>query len=588
MLRLSDTEANSYIQKRILWTRIFIIFLFFILFIRLWYLQIIKGQEYRIRSKNNRIRLREIPAFRGKILDRNGAVLVDNKPSYNLYIVPEEVNDLRLVLKRLSSIVSFDLGHVEEMVLRMKRKCPFKPVCVKRDISFDEVARIETNKLMLPGILIRVDGKRDYVYRKFACHVLGYVSWNEKGIAGIERRWDKILSGVPGGMQIEVDATGRIIRVISKRLPIPGCDVYLTIDKRLQQKAEKLLEGKKGAIVAINPMNGEVLAMASSPSFDPNRFVKGMDKKTWKEIINSKDSPLQNRAINGLYPAGSLFKVIVAIAALQEGIINKDTTFICTGRFPYGNRIYKCWKKGGHGRVDLYKAIKESCDVYFYHLGKKLGVKKMAYYAKMFGLGEKTGLDLGNESKGLVPTAEWKMKRFGVPWQGGENLSLAIGQSFLLVTPIQMAVVYSALFNGGILYKPAVTKAIRTVDGKVVYSFKPRIKRRLKIKKEYISLIKKALIAVVNEPGGTGRKARIEGITVAGKTGTVQLVEDSKEKDIKEHAWFVGIAPAEKPRICVAVIIEHGGHGGSAAAPIARVLIEEYLKDVRQKTYSKF
>ncbi len=592
MLKAHKIETNKSLQRKIIWLDLFVISLFFILVLRLWYLQVIKGQEYRIRSEHNRIRLREIPAYRGKIMDRNGIILVDNKPSYNLYLIPEEIKKVDDLLKKLSYMVKLDnIKEIKEKLLNIKKACAFKPICIKRGLSFDEVAKIETNKLLLQGVVIRVEGKRNYIYGKLASHILGYISWDRKGKAGIEYKWDKFLSGIPGGMQIEVDATGRIVRVISKRLPVAGDNVYLTIDKRLQQKAEQLLQGKSGAIVALNPKDGEVLAMASSPSFDPNRFVEGMDQKAWQKIINSKSHPLQNRAINGLYPPGSLFKVVVALAGLQERIISPDTVFICTGLFPYGNRTFKCWKKGGHGKVNLYKAIKESCDIYFYNLGKMLGAEKIAHYAKLFGLGQKTGIDIGNESKGLVPTPDWKFKRFGIPWQGGETLSFAIGQSFLLVTPLQMAVLYSALFNGGILYQPAVTKLIKTVDGKVVYRFKPRIKSKLNIKKRYIDELKKALIAVVNKPHGTGQKAKIKGITVAGKTGTAQLVEEKEgeEPKIKEHAWFVGVAPAKDPKICVAAIIEHGGHGGSAAAPVVRELIEEYFKEYAgQKTDSKF
>ena len=592
MLKAHKIETNKSLQRKIIWLDLFVISLFFILVLRLWYLQVIKGQEYRIRSEHNRIRLREIPAYRGKIMDRNGIILVDNKPSYNLYLIPEEIKKVDDLLKKLSYMVKLDnIKEIKEKLLNIKKVCAFKPICIKRGLSFDEVAKIETNKLLLQGVVIRVEGKRNYIYGKLASHILGYISWNRKGKAGIEYKWDKFLSGIPGGMQIEVDATGRIVRVISKRLPVAGDNVYLTIDKRLQQKAEQLLQGKSGAIVALNPKDGEVLAMASSPSFDPNRFVEGMDQKAWQKIINSKSHPLQNRAINGLYPPGSLFKVVVALAGLQERIISPDTVFICTGLFPYGNRTFKCWKKGGHGKVNLYKAIKESCDIYFYNLGKMLGAEKIAHYAELFGLGQKTGIDIGNESKGLVPTPDWKFKRFGIPWQGGETLSFAIGQSFLLVTPLQMAVLYSALFNGGILYQPAVTKLIKTVDGKVVYRFKPRIKSKLNIKKRYIDELKKALIAVVNKPHGTGQKAKIKGITVAGKTGTAQLVEEKEgeEPKIKEHAWFVGVAPAKDPKICVAAIIEHGGHGGSAAAPVVRELIEEYFKEYAgQKTDSKF
>lgn len=582
MMGLPEPDSLKLFQKRIRWLSLFIISLFLILLLRLWHLQITNGEQYRKRSENNRIRLEEIPAYRGKILDRNGIVLVDNKPSYDLYLIPEEVNDLHLLLSRLSRIISLNPRTVEGICLEVKKGHPFKPICIKRDMSFDQVSKIESNILMLPGITIRVEGKRNYIYHQLAAHLLGHVSCNMKGRSGIEYKWEKILSGTPGGMQVEVDATGRTMGIISESRPVPGADVYLTIDLQLQKKAEQLLKGKRGAVVAMNPCDGEILAIASSPSFDPNIFVSGMDQKTWQKISSSKGHPLQNRAINGLYPPASLFKIVVAAAALQEGIITARKKLTCTGAFPYGNRIYKCWKRGGHGEVDLYKAIKESCDVYFYNLGKMLGVKKIAHYARMFGLGEKTGIDVGSESGGLVPTPKWKLKRYGLPWQGGENLCLAIGQSYLLVTPVQMAVTYSAIFNGGILYKPQVTRMIKKPDGDLIYKFKPKIKRKLGIKPGYLSIIKRALIAVVNDPRGTGVNAKIKGLTVAGKTGTVQVMTE-KEKlargnEIKDHAWFVGIAPAESPAITVSVIIEHGGHGGATAAPIARELIKEFFR----------
>ena len=582
MIRLPEPDSLTIFQKRIWRLSLFVISLFFALLLRLWYLQITNGEQYRKRSENNRIRLKEISAYRGKILDRNGVVLADNKPSYNLYLIPEEVNDPQVLFNRLSQIIYLDTKTAQDKFFKTKKSSPFKPVCIKRDISLDEVSRIEGNILMLPGVIIRAEGKRNYIYKELAAHLLGYISWNMRGRSGIEYKWENVLSGIPGGMQIEVDATGRIIGIISKSPSIPGADVYLTIDKRLQQKAEQLLKGKRGAIVAMNPCNGEILAIASSPSFDPNIFVNGMDQKTWQKISGSKTHPLQNRAVNGLYPPASLFKIVVAAAGLQERIITPKKKFICTGMFPYGNRIYNCWKKEGHGEVDLYKAITESCDIYFYKLGKMLGVDRIARYARMFGLGRKTDIDIGNESRGLVPTPKWKIKRFGIPWQGGETLSFAIGQSYLLVTPIQMAVMYSAIFNGGILYKPQVTKVIKRPNGDLIYQFRPRIKCKLKIRPEYLSIIRKALIGVVNDPHGTGVKAKIKDLIVAGKTGTVQLMEkkeeENKNNEIKDHAWFVGVAPAKHPSITVAVIIEHGGHGGSAAAPIAKELIKEFFK----------
>ena len=594
MIKISKSKSSSEIfQQRISWLNLFVILLFSLLLLRLWYLQVINGPGYRIRSENNRIRLKEIPPYRGKILDRNGIVIVDNKPSYSLYVIPEEVDDPSRLFNRLSKIVKFDLKATKDRFLKMNKNYPFKPICIKKDISIDELSKIESNIFMLPGVMIKVEGKRNYIYKNFASHLLGYLSREMKGRSGVEYKWEKVLSGIPGGMQVEVDAVGRMIRIISKRSPVPGADVYLTIDMNLQKRGEELLKGKRGAIVAMNPKNGEILAMVSSPSFDPDIFVDGMDQKTWQKISKSKEHPLQNRAISGLYPPGSLFKVVVAIAGLQEGVITPNKIFFCNGTFPYGNRVFRCWKKAGHGEVNLYKALKESCDIYFYNVGKALGVDKIAYYAKIFGLEKKTGFDIGNESKGLVPTPKWKLKRFGIPWRGGETLSLSIGQSYLLVTPIQMAVMYSAIFNGGILYKPQATKLIKRPDGKILYEFRPKIMAKLKIKSEYLELIKKALIAAVNEPDGTGINAKIDNIIVAGKTGTAQVIEnrgDREDEDkIKDHAWFVGVAPAEDPSITVAVIVEHGGHGGSVAAPIVRELIKQYFElHVRQKTHSKF
>ncbi len=571
-------------QKRIFYLKIFFLVCFFILTVRLFCLQVINGKLYRIKSEKNRIRLKEIPAYRGRILDRNGMVLVDNRPFYSLCVIPEEVPDVSELFNKLSRIIDIPSERLKKIFFK-KKTLPFKPVCIKKGLTLDEVAKIESNIFLLPGVMIKVEERRNYIYHEMLAHVLGYMSSDGKGRCGIEKRWDKFLKGIPGGMQIEADAVGRTVKVISKRLPVPGADVYLNIDIRIQKKAQQLLKGKKGAIVVMNPKDGEVIAIASSPSFDPNLFIDGIDIKTWNRLRNSKDCPFQNRAISGLYPPGSLFKVIVAYAGLKEGIITPKKTFFCKGSFFYGDREYRCWKKGGHGNVNLHRAIKESCDIYFYNLGKMLGIKKIAYYAKMFGLGEETGIDIGGEKKGIVPTAEWKKKRFGIPWQSGETLSVSIGQSYLLVTPIQIAVMYSALFNGGILYKPRITRLIKTADGKVLYRFRPEIKRRLNLDERHVREIRKALVAVVNEANGTGRRARIRGITVAGKTGTAQLIEHRRDEEIsiKDHAWFVGIAPAEDPTVVVVVIIENGGHGGESAAPVAREIIKEYFRVFRKK-----
>ena len=386
---------------------------------------------------------------------------------------------------------------------------------------------------------------------------------------------------------MEVDAAGRKLRVVSSKRPLPGQNVWLTIDKNLQMTAEKALYGKKGAIVAMNPINGEILALASSPAYDPNWFIVGMDRTEWAKIMKSKDSPLQNRPISGQYPPGSVFKMAVALAGLEEGIVDPAEEIFCAGQFRVGNHTYRCWKKYGHGNVAFHRGLVESCDIYFYKLGKQLGVDTIARYARMLGLGKRAKFELGSEKAGLIPTRRWKLKRWGVPWQTGETVSMAIGQSFVLVTPMQMVTMISGLFNGGHLYQPKVIKWVGK-DSKRIHQFTPTMLDRIDAKRENVERVKEALVGVVNEPRGTGGRSRVKGLTVAGKTGTAQVItlekteEYEEESDIpvefRDHAWFVAIAPAEDPRLALAVLIEHGGHGGSGAAPIAKEMFETYFK----------
>jgi penicillin-binding protein 2 len=574
------------------------------LILRFWFLQVVNGSMYRTKSESNRIHLQDIPPFRGMILDRNGAVFVDNRPSYDLYVVPEEVHDLKALLQSLSGLAGLGAAEIEEKLDEAPLRYPFRPVCIKRDLSRDELAKVETHRFNLPGIIIKVAPQRYYVNGTFASHLIGYLGEiNENqlsgkqytgskpgdliGKSGVEWKWQHNLNGVRGGAQVEVDATGRQIRVMARKNPVPGENVCLTIDKDLQAVAEKALAGKSGAAVAMDPNNGEILALASSPSFDPNLFVGGIDKASWEGIVLSGGFPLQNRALAGQYPPGSVFKILVALAGLEEGIIDPEEELVCTGIYYLGRRGYRCWKKYGHGVVNLHRALVESCDVYFYEMGQRLGIDKISEYALRFGLGKRTGFDPVHEKAGLIPTRDWKLKRWGVPWQGGETLSTAIGQSFVLVTPIQMAAFVSAVFNGGIVYKPQVTKWVGKSETEKVHEFSPVVTRKVGIKQENLALVKNALIGVVNAPHGTGGRARLKEVTVAGKTGTSQVVARKKEEEfereedipvqLRDHAWFVAVAPAENPRIAVAVVVEHGGHGGSAAAPIAGQIIKAYI-----------
>ncbi|MBW1705486.1 MAG: penicillin-binding protein 2 [Deltaproteobacteria bacterium] len=605
-MRTSDFDPVSVeiFNKQLKRAILVVLVVFGLLILRLWYLQILSGSAYRAKSEDNRFQLHDILPFRGIIFDRKGEMLVGNRPSYGLYVIPEGIQDREQLLKSLNRLIGLDPKLAMQKLKHASPAYPFRPVCLKRDMSRDELAVIETQRFNLSGVMIKVKPQRHYAWGKLASHVLGYLGeisesqlktgkfpGNKQGDligkSGVEWKWQPLLNGMRGGEQVEVDAAGRKIRVISRKPPVSGASIYLTIDKDLQALVERALDGKKGAIVAMNPNNGEILAMASTPSFNPNVFIRGIDMATWKGISTSKDFPLQNRALCGQYPPGSVFKIIVALAGLEEGVIDPEEELVCNGVYTLGRHKYHCWKKHGHGKVKLHRALRESCDIYFYKIGKRLGVDRIARYAKRFGFGKTTGFDAGREKIGLIPTSQWKLKRFGVPWQTGETISTAIGQSFVLVTPIQMATMISTVFNGGDVYRPQVTRRVEKINGEKLFEFAPELIGKAGIKHEYLELVKNGLIAAVNEPHGTGWRTKLKDVTVAGKTGTAQVVALDKGKvlnqggevplEFRDHAWFVGIAPAERPEIALAIVIEHGGHGGSAAAPIAKKMITAYL-----------
>ncbi len=608
-----DPALAEIIGRRLKIVTVVVVVMVSILLLRLWFLQIIKGPMYRAQSENNRIHLQSIPPFRGLIMDKNGELLVDNRPSYDLYVIPEDIQDPESLFANIKRLIPIDAKQLKHKLKRLYHGKPFNPVLIKKNISREELAVVEVNLFNLPGVYIEVRPRRNYIYDTFASHIIGYLGEiSEKqlrsgkyihnsggdliGQYGIEGIWQNDMNGTTGGMQVEVDATGRKLRTISKKMPVPGYNVYLTIDKNLQLIAEDSLKGKTGAIVALDPNNGEVLALASSPDIDPNKFIDGINTKEWNRLVNSKNYPLQNRAIRGQYAPGSVFKIIVALAGLQEGVIDPDEELYCSGSYKLGNRVSRCWKKGGHGKVNLHKALRESCDIYFFKVGKKLGIDTIARYARMFGLGRKTGIDLDYEADGLIPDSEWKLKKYGVPWQQGETISSAIGQSFVLVTPIQAACMISAVFNGGVLYQPRVVKKVGNKDGDI-FEVSPVVHGKVNISPKNMELVKQALVAVVNEPHGTATMAKIKGITVAGKTGTAQVINMEAFKNLdsggevpekyRDHAWFVAVAPAEHPKIAISVLIEHGGHGGSASAPVAVRLIKEYLKQKPEQVNKK-
>jgi len=587
--KINPIEFEIY-QKRLKKLTLFVVIMVGILFVRLWFLQIISGAQYREKSESNRIDLRDILPVRGMIFDRNGELLVDNRASFALGVIPKDIKNLNGLIDDIGRLIEIDGLSAKKKINEGLRQNPFNSVSY------------------MPGVIIEVKPKRHYIYGPLAAHLIGHLGEINKeqlnketykenkagdfvGKFGVEKKWQRYLNGIRGGQQVEVDASGRRLRVLYQRAAEPGFNIYLTIDKDLQMLAEHSLKNRAGAIIAMNPMTGEVLTMASSPSFNPNDFAKGMDEKGWKRLVSNPRFPLQNRVISGQYPPGSLFKIAVAIAGLEEGVIDPDEKVFCGGSYSFRGRLYRDWKEAGHGYVDLHRALVESCDVYFYKMGQKIGIDTIAKYAKILGLGSKTNLQLGDEKEGLIPDRAWKLRRWHVPWQEGETLSVAVGQSFVLITPIQMVRFVSALFNGGVLFKPQVTKWVERDDKEKIFKFKPNSSHRWSIKKENMELIKKALVGVVNEPHGTGKRARLDQIKVAGKTGTSQVIalpeekESAREKDIpyrfRDHAWFVAVAPAENPAIALAILVEHSGTGGGVAAPIAKKMLECYFKKAR-------
>jgi len=597
-----------------------VLFAFMILIIRLWYLQIIRGDDLKHLSENNRIRLVRIPAPRGRIQDSQGKILVDNRPAFDVSIIPEEVTDWQELSRNLGKILAISPEDIERVLSDARGQPKFLPFKVKRDISWEELASIEENKFYLPGIVVEVEAKRSYLHGTLAAHLLGtigeitpqqlrdkkfagYRAGNIIGRSGIEIQFEKHFKGKDGGRQVEVTAAGREIKVLNEVGSVPGHAIQLTIDLDLQIGVEAAFGQKAGAVVVMDPRNGKILAMLSRPSFDPNIFAGNITSRQWKEIVMHPLHPLENRAIRGQYPPGSIFKIVTALAGLSEGEIGIRDEFYCPGYYRFGKRNYRCWKRGGHGSISIHRAIVESCDVFFYNLGHRLGIDRLSRYARMLGLGRLTGIELPGESRGLIPDAEWKKKALGEPWYPGETISASIGQGYILVTPIQMAVLTSASANGGHLYRPIIVERVLDTKNKSVLTAVTEIKGTTDLQPKNLEIIRRALRGVVHEPRGTGSRSRLPDIEIGGKTGTAQVTKlrnrvsrgqkESTPYQFRDHAWFVCFAPWKNPEVVVVVLVEHGGHGGSVAAPIAKQILKRFfhlkrLKDDRQKVASKY
>jgi penicillin-binding protein 2 len=599
-----NTQRMEDFKERYRYLILFAGMAFLLLFVYLWYLQVIKGSDLRQLSENNRIRIREMVADRGMLLDRKGRILAHNRPSFEVFLIPEDVRSNPEVLDKVGEILHLSQEEIGEKIKGIKRRPAFRPVKIKSDIAWEKLALLESNKVHLPGLFVDVRPTRAYDHGPLASHLIGYIGEVDEnelkkmgdrvyrmgsmiGKYGVEYQWEAGLKGVDGGRQIEVDALGREIKPLRSVESFPGNNVFLTIDLDLQKAAEEAYRDKNGALIAMDLQTGRILAMVSKPSFEPSIFAGNVSPEEWRAMIEHPFHPLQNKGIQGQYPPGSVFKIVTAIAGLETGAITPDTRINCTGVFPYGNRNFRCWKEGGHGTLNLHQAIVESCDTYFYQVGLKVGVDAIAHYAGELGLGRKTGIALPHEKAGTVPSASWKKRRFGASWYSGETLSVAVGQGYLNTTPLQLLVLLSAVANGGRLFLPQVVERVEDIYGEKIKEYLPEETGKANISENTLRLIREALMGAVNEPRATGWASALKQVKVAGKTGTAQVVRmasDFKKGDMKrmpvrfrDHAWFAAYAPCEAPEIAVVVLVEHGGYGGAAAAPIAKKVFETYF-----------
>lgn len=596
-------------KRKALYSFVVVILFFSVIIARLWFLQVEQGDYYNQLADSNRVRSVEIAAPRGNIYDLKGREIVTNRPSFNVVWMREnnKINDEWL--KHLTRLLRQDTTTLLDKIRKMAGTPGHLPVRLAEDIDWETVARIENNRMYLPEIKIEVVPLRIYHFGNLASHLIGYMGEISKaeldkadktlykggdliGKMGLERLREKDLRGEKGHENMEVNALGFEQQTLKGDEPMPGNDLYLTIDVELQKIAEAEMAAKNwaGAVVAMEANTGRVLVSASAPELHLEEFVGGISQKAWQGMLDNPLHPLVNKVVQGQYPPASTHKSITAFAGLAEGVITPDTTVFCPGHLQFANRAYRCWKKGGHGTVSLRRAVAESCDVYFYTVGLKLGVDRLARYAKMFGLGQKTGVEQEHEKPGIVPSSEWKRKRYNVKWHEGETLSVSIGQGYNLTTPLQVAQATMVIANGGTLYKPGIVEKVIDADGREVGVFQPEVVSRLTGQGKNLKLVREGMIEAVNSRRGTGREAQIDahGIIVGGKTGTAQVVRLAQYKHLKEenipyefrdHAWFTCFAPAANPEIVVTVIVEHGLHGGTAAAPIAAKILNRYFED---------
>ncbi len=579
---------------------IFIQVLTVFLLLNFWKIQVLDHKKYWEKSEANRMREIVLPSQRGLIKDRGETILADNKASFKVSIIRENCEDYDKSCRKISRLLKIEEDVLKERIKRYESFPVFKPIVIKENLSFEEVAVIEARKLEFPELFLQAEPKRFYPFGNLAAHALGYIqelSGEEikKGLyqqrrlgdligkTGVEKVYEATLVGTDGEALEIVDSMGRSKGKIAKREPEKGQNIILTIDYALQEKAEELLEGREGAVVMMDPQTGEILALASYPTFDPNKFIDRFTPEEWLDLVNSPEFPLENRAIRGQYAPGSIFKLVIDLGALELGIIDEETTFTCKGEIEIYNEPFTCWVEKGHGEMNLIQAIRNSCNIYHYQVGKKMGIDQISRYAKMLGFGAKTGIDLPGEKTGLVPDPQWKREVRKERWQPGETISVSIGQGPLMVTPLQVALYTSIIANRGKKVTPHLLNS-QSLAGKRVFSEKDAVDIELSTFETVIQ----GMWEVVNK-GGTGWAANVKGFDICGKTGSTQLIstekdkekkveEEEEEEESKTHSWFTGFAPRDNPKIVVTVIIEYGGMGGATAAPLARKLFNSYRR----------
>lgn len=556
------------------------------------HLQLLRGEELRRQAESNRLREISIEAPRGPILDRHGRILVEDQPSFRLLVDPARTPSIEASLATAAALLARSPEGMRRELHRYGETSSYRPVPLADGISLAEAARIQARQLEHPEFLVEIAQRRVYRLGMRAAHLFGHLGEVRKeelavphsryrpgdlvGRRGLEKAYEPLLRGEDGERVVVVDSRGRAVEELGRRVGRPGNPLRLTLDGELQLEAERLLEEQVGAIVALDPRDGAIRALVSHPSFDPNRFALGLTPQEWQALRQDLRHPLQNRAVQSTYPPGSVFKGVMAVAGLAEKKVTPQDGVFCPGHATHYGRRFHCWKRGGHGWVDLERALAVSCDVYFYALGQKLGIEKIARWARLFGFGTPTGIELEGERTGLVPDDAWSRRVRRHPWYPGETISVAIGQGALLATPLQVAVAMAVIANGGYRVRPHL------VEGRG-----PGAPERLALDRDLLRPVRRGLERVL-EPGGTAARARVEGLAVAGKTGTVQVISHEAHQDtsnlpwhLRNHAWFASYAPAQAPELVIVVFVEHGGQGSQAAAPIAKALYEHYFRTDR-------